>query len=142
MVREKRGLGTATGDGPEADREENLSQETIPLMRLAPGERFYKFYILTEPTGRPNQRVEHRIISKEHTDGSLEMVSYNAWFADEHSEKRDVIRVPSLSKALFDQVVARVRDRSEVSPDSFREIDLSRCDTVEDQLRVLAKLNL
>lgn len=142
MVQEKRSPGIAAGDVSEADREEDVSQESVPLMRLAPGERFYKFYILTEPAGRPKQRVEHRIISKEHADGSLEMVSYNAWFADEHSEKRDVIRVPSLSKALFDQVVARVRDQSKVPPESFREIDLSRCGTVEDQLRVLAKLNL
>ncbi len=111
-------------------------------MRLAPGERFYKFYILTERAPGAAGRVEHRIISKEHLDGSLEMVSYNAWFIDGQSEKRDVIRVPSLSKALLDQVVERVRTQSDVPPESFREIDLSGCKTVEDQLRVLAKLGL
>lgn len=142
MVRERRSRVTAKGDAPQAERESGPSKEAVPLMRLAPGERFFKFYILTEPTGRPNQRVEHRIISKEHADGSLEMVSYNAWFADEHSEKRDVIRVPSLSKALFEQVVARVREQSGVSPDSFHEIDLSQCGTIEEQLRILAGLNL
>jgi len=142
VVREKQGRDVAAKDGGAPDRNEHPSAEGVPLMRLAPGERFYKFYILTEATGRPDQRVEHRIISKEHADGSLEMVSYNAWFAGKHSEKRDVIRVASLPKALFDQVVARVRAQSEASADSFREIDLSNCETVEDQLRVLANIDL
>jgi hypothetical protein len=109
-------------------------------MHLEPGERFFKFYILTDSAARAGQRVEHRIVSKEHADGSLEMVSYNAWIADGHSEKSGVIRVPSLSKALFEQLVERVRTKSGLPPDSFREIDLSKCDTVESQLRLLARL--
>jgi hypothetical protein len=35
-----------------------------------------------------------------------------------------------------------VREQSGVSPDSFHEIDLSKCDTIEEQLRILASLNL
>ena len=118
-----------------------LSQrEDLVLMSLAPGERFYKFYILTEPANSARGQVEHRIITKEHADGSLEMVSYNAWVADGHSEKRDVIRVPSLPKALLERIVRRVREQSDLPPEAIREIDLSRCETVEDQLRVLARL--
>jgi len=141
MVREKEGR-------PPAQRQNNGSQpeeergEVLPLMRLAPGERFFKFYILTEPGAPPNQRIEHRILTKEHADGSLEMISYNAWIANGHSEKRDVIRVPSLSKEMLDRIVQRLRQEGQVPPESFREIDLSRFPTVEEQLRELAKLGL
>ncbi len=114
--------------------------EALPLMRLAEGERFFKFYILSEPGSTPQQRIEHRILTKEHADGTLEMVSYNAWIANGHSEKHDVIRVPSLSKELLEQIVQRVRTESQVAPESFREIDLSRCETIDDQLRLLARL--
>jgi hypothetical protein len=135
----RQGERLAEGNGARSNRQEQPSQEDL-IMRLAPGERFYKFYILAEPTGRPDQRVEHRILSKEHADGSLEMVSYNAWLADGHSEKRDVIRVPSLSKDLFDEIVERVRAQSDVPPESFQEVDLSRCESVEEQVRLLAGL--
>lgn len=123
---------------PAAPEEE--SREDVLLMRLGPGERFYKFYIVSEPGVPPGQRVEHRILSKEHADGSLEMISYNAWIANGHSEKSDVIRVPSLSKAQFDQLVTRVRTKTDVPPEAIREIDLSRCGSVEEQLRVLSRL--
>jgi hypothetical protein len=116
--------------------------EAVPLMRLGPGERFFKFYILSEPGARPEQRLEHRIITKEHADGSLEMVSYNAWVANGHSEKHDVIRVPSLSKELLDKIVQRLRAEAQVPPEAFREVDLSGCDTVEEQLHLLAKLGI
>jgi len=141
MVREKEGQSTT-------HREQNGSQPTekrgepLPLMHLGPGERFFKFYILTEPGASPRQRIEHRILTKEHADGSLEMISYNAWVANGHSEKRDVIRVPSLSKEMFDRIVQRLRREGEVPPESFREIDLSRYETVEDQVRELAKVGL
>lgn len=139
MVRTERRRRVATESDSPTSEEEQPSQEEL-LMRLAPGERFFKFYILTEPTERPGQRVEHRILSKEHADGSLEMVTYNAWLADRHSEKRDVIRVPSLSKELFGKLVERVRAQSALPPESFQEIDFSRCPSLEDQLRLLASL--
>lgn len=141
MVREKesqRAEGASLG-GPPSEEERG---EVLPLMRLGPGERFFKFYILTEPTTAPHQRIEHRILTKEHADGSLEMISYNAWIANGHSEKRDVIRVPSLSKDLLDRIVQRLRREGEVPPESFREIDLSKYATVGEQLRELAKLGL
>lgn len=139
MVREKEGQGEG---GPGPQQEEETTVEALPLMRLAPGERFFKFYILAEQGKTPGERVEHRIITKEHVDGSLEMVTYNAWVANGQSEKRDVIRVPSLSKPLLERIVQRVRAESDVPPDSFREIDLSQCDTVDDQLRLLARLGI
>lgn len=138
MVREKEGQGE---EGPGPRPEEESTAEALPLMRLAPGERFFKFYIVSERGTAPGARVEHRIITKEHVDGSLEMVTYNAWVADGQSEKRDVIRVPSLSKPLLERIVQRVRG-SAVPPDSFREIDLSRCETVDEQLRILAHLGI
>ncbi|MCL6432105.1 MAG: hypothetical protein K6V36_14810 [Anaerolineae bacterium] len=125
---------------PATGQDEESLEGELPLVRLAPGERFYKFYIVSEPGVPPGQRVEHRILSKEHADGSLEMISYNAWIANGHSEKSDVIRVPSLSKAQFDQLVARVRTKTDVPPEAIREIDLSRCGSVEEQLRVLSRL--
>ncbi|MGQ9684076.1 MAG: hypothetical protein ACUVX9_16210 [Anaerolineae bacterium] len=114
----------------------------VPLMHLEPGERFWKFLILTQPGDRPGQRVEHRILSKEHADGTLEMVTYNAWHAGAHTEKRDILRVPSLSKQLYEQIVARIRSESKLPPDAVREVDLSAYDSIEDQVRALASLQL
>ncbi len=141
MVQEKESR-SALSEESAGSQPEKRPAEDLPLMRLAPGERFFKFYILTEPGKGPQQRLEHRILTKEHGDGTLEMVTYNAWVSNGHSEKHDVIRVPSLSKELLDKIVQRVRTEGQVPPESFREIDLSRCDTVEDQLRLLAKSGL
>mgnify|MGYP005838602561 CR=1 FL=1 len=127
---------------PATGQDEESLEGELPLVRLAPGERFYKFYIFSEPEHNGGEAVQHRIITKEHTDGSLEMVSYNAWFTDGHSEKTDVIRVPSISKDLLDQIVQRVRAQTNVQDQGFREIDFSRCETVEDQVRLLATLDL
>lgn len=126
MVRER--------EAPEA------SAADVPLMHLEPGERFWKFLILTQPSDRTGQRVEHRILSKEHADGTLEMVTYNAWHAGAHTEKRDILRVPSLSKGLYEQIVARIRAESKLPAEAVREIDLSVYGSVEDQVRALASL--
>ena len=129
-------------ESAEPTQREQPASEDLVLMRLAPGERFFKFFILSQPGNTPQSRVEHRIITKEHADGTLEMISYNAWSVDGHSEKRDVIRVPSLSKELLDRLVERVRASSKDPQATFREIDLSQCPTVTDQLAQLAKLGL
>lgn len=138
MAEEEQGKTATEREAAEAGAREELPQEEL-LMRLAPGERFYKFYILTEPMAKEGQRMEHRILSKQHADGSIEMVSYNAWVADGQSEKRDFIRVPSLSRDLFEQLVTRVREQSGVPDEAIREIDLSRCASVDEQLRLLAQ---
>lgn len=142
MAQGKEARRGVAAEGDRARQDERATQEQVPLMRLGPGERFYKFYILTEPAPEARQRVEHRILTKEHADGTLEMVSYNAWFANGQSEKQDVIRVPTISKELLAQIVERVREQSGVPQEGFREIDLSQCPTIEEQLRFLAKAGL
>ncbi len=139
MQREER---AAAAQSPEPQPSEEPAREDLLLMRLAPGERFFKFYILSQASKTPGARVEHRIITKEHADGTLEMVSYNAWYVDGHSEKRDVIRVPSLTREVLDRLVERVAASNQGPGASFREIDLSQCATVTDQLAQLAKLGL
>jgi hypothetical protein len=37
--------------------------------------------------------------------------------------------------------VERVRAQSDVPPESFREVDLSQCESVEEQVRLLAALS-
>ena len=142
MMRVKQAQGEAahsTRPRPDTDRQPGSGDRV--LMRLGPGERFFKFYRILSPAGTNDEpAVEHRIITKEHADGTLEMVSYNAWLTNGHYEKSDVIRVPSLSKALLEQIVQRVRAQSDLPSDAFHEIDLSRCATIEEQLHVLAEV--
>ena len=132
----------AAAQSSEPQPTEQPAREDLVLMRLAPSERFFKFYILSQPGNTPETRVEHRILTKEHADGTLEMVSYNAWRIDGRSEKHDVIRVPSLTKELLDRLVDRVRESSQGPQATFQEIDLSQCASVADQVAKLAKLGL
>ena len=48
MAQKKRVRDGVAGDGSPPAQEEQPAREDLWLMRLAPGERFYKFYILTE----------------------------------------------------------------------------------------------
>ena len=50
---------------------------TIYFIRIGQGERLFKFYYFRPIAGR-REHFEYRILTKEKTNGVLEMVSYNS----------------------------------------------------------------
>jgi hypothetical protein len=79
------------------------------LMRIGKGERLYKFYYFRPMAGR-RENFEYRILTKEKTDGMLEMVSYNF------------------------KIVSGVPQKA---PHEFEELDLSGFTTIDEQLEFL-----
>jgi hypothetical protein len=62
------------------------------LMRIRKGERLYKFYYFRPMAGR-REHFEYRILTKEKTDGMLEMVSYNFKIENNVPQKSSITRV-------------------------------------------------
>ena len=67
------------------------------LMRIGKGERLYKFYYFRPMAGR-REHFEYRILTKEKTNGMLEMVSYNFKIVSDVPQKSSITRVPEISK--------------------------------------------
>ena len=63
------------------------------LLRIGKGERLYKFYYFRPIAGR-HYHFEYRILTKEKTDGMLEMVSYNFKIVNGEPQKSSVTRIP------------------------------------------------
>ena len=67
------------------------------LIRISKGERLYKFYYFRPIAGR-REHFEYRILTKEKTNGMLEMVSYNFKIVSDVPQKSSITRVPEISK--------------------------------------------
>jgi len=106
------------------------------LMRIRKGERLYKFYYFRPIAGR-HYHFEYRILTKEKTDGMLEMVSYNFKIENNVPQKSSVTRVPEISKDQLEDIVRNVRIKTNTGPDEFEELDLSMFLTIDEQLEFL-----
>ena len=73
------------------------------LLRIKQGERLYKFYYFRPIAGR-HYHFEYRILTKEKTDGMLEMVSYNFKIENNVPQKSSITRVPEVSKDQLEPV--------------------------------------
>ncbi|MBW1859717.1 MAG: hypothetical protein JRI70_06470 [Deltaproteobacteria bacterium] len=105
-------------------------------MKIAKGERLYKFYYFRPQAGR-SHHFEYRILTKEKTNGMLEMVSYNFKVVNSVPEKSSVMRVPEVSKHQIDDIVENVRKKTNTGPDEFEELNLSEFSTIEEQIEFL-----
>lgn len=106
------------------------------LLRIRKGERLYKFYYFRPMAGR-SEHFEYRILTKEKTDGMLEMASYNFKIVSGEPEKSSVTRVPEISKDQLDEIIQNVVRKTNTGPDEFEELDLSRFSTIDEQLKFL-----
>ena len=106
------------------------------LLRIGQGERLYKFYYFRPIAGR-REHFEYRILSKEKTNGMLEMVSYNFKIVSDVPQKSSITRVPEISKEQLEPIVQNVVRKTNTSPDEFEELDLSRFATIDAQLEFL-----
>ena len=108
------------------------------LMRIKRGERLYKFYYFRPMAGR-HYHFEYRILSKEKTNGMLEMVSYNFKIENDVSQKSSITRVPEISKEQLDQIVQNVMRQTNTSLDEFEELNLSGFSTIDEQIEFLKR---
>ena len=106
------------------------------LMRIGKGERLYKFYYFRPMAGR-RENFEYRILTKEKTDGMLEMVSYNFKIVSGVPQKSSISRVPEISKEQLEDIVPNVVRKTNTAPDEFEELDLSGFTTIDKQLEFL-----
>jgi len=83
------------------------------------------------------EHFEYRILTKEKTNGMLEMVSYNFKIISSVPQKSSITRVPEISKEQLEPIVQNVVRKTNTSPDEFEELDLSRFATIDEQLEFL-----
>ena len=106
------------------------------LLRIKQGELLYKFYYFRPMAGR-REHFEYRILTKEKTNGMLEMVSYNFKIVSGVPQKSSVTRVPEISKEQLEDIVRNVRIKTNTGPDEFEELDLSGFSTIDEQIEFL-----
>jgi len=106
------------------------------LLRIKKGERLYKFYYFRPVAGR-RYHFEYRILTKEKTNGMLEMVSYNFKILSGVPEKSSVTRVPEISKDQLENIIQNVVRKTNTGSDEFEELDLSEFSTIDEQLEFL-----
>jgi len=120
-------------------KESKLKQDPF-LLRIKKGERLYKFYYFRPIAGR-HYHFEYRILSKEKTNGMLEMVSYNFKIENGVPQKSSITRVPNISKEQLEEIVQNVMKKTNTSFDEFEELDLSRFSTIGEQIEFLKSLD-
>lgn len=106
------------------------------LLRISNGERLYKFYYF-RPMAGLQYHFEYRILTKEKTDGMLEMVSYNFKIENGVPQKTSITRVPEIAKEEMDSIVQNVMTKTHSSPAEFEELDISGFSTIDEQLEFL-----
>ena len=106
------------------------------LLRIGKGERLYKFYYFRPMAGH-NEHFEYRILTKEKTNGMLEMVSYNFKIVSGVPQKSSITRVPEISKDQLEDIVQNVVRKTNTGTDEFEELDLSDFLTINEQLEFL-----
>ena len=108
------------------------------LMRINKGEKLYKLFFFRPIAGRQNH-FEYRIMTKEKTNGMLEMVSYNYKIVDGIPQKTSIMRSPEVPKDKMDEMVQGMVQTTNTSPEEFEELDLSQFETLEEQIKFLKK---
>jgi hypothetical protein len=116
--------------------QKSKSKQGSYLMRIKKGERLYKFYYF-RPVALRHSHFEYRILTKEKTNGKLEMVSYNFKIESGAPKKSSVTKVPKISKRELDQIVQNVKEKTNTGSDEFEELDLSGFSSIDEQIEFL-----
>lgn len=107
------------------------------LLQLQERERLWKLYFLRPAWGR-DERVEHRIYTKEQANGKLALVSYNFRMPQgSRPVKSSAAMARDIPKDTLNQVIWNVVKKSQIGPDELEVIDLSDLATFDEQLQHL-----
>ncbi len=110
------------------------------LLRLEGGERLWKLYFLRPAWGR-DDRVEHRIYTKEQPDGRIGLVSYNFRMPPgSRPVKANLAYAKDIPKDTLNQIIWNVVRQSKIGPEEFEIVDLSQFETLEDQINHMRTL--
>ena len=101
------------------------------LLRMEAGERLWKLYFL-RPAGGLDDRVEHRIYTKEQRDGRIGLVSYNfSMPPGSRPVKTSLAYAKDIPKDTLNQIIWNVVRQSKIGPEEFEIVDLSQFETFE-----------
>jgi len=104
------------------------------LLRLAPGERLWKLYIL-RPVGGGDEQVEHRIYTKLQINGLIGLVSYTFRLPQSSQPARsDLAYAHDIPETTLNQLIWNVVRQSQIGPDELDVINLTEFATFEEQL--------
>jgi len=117
-------------------RKKSQPKDDNYLLRIRKGELLYKFYYFRPVAGR-REHFEYRILTKEKTDGMLEMVSYNFKIVSGVPQKSSITRAPEISKDQLEDIIQNVVSKTNTGPNEFEELDLSMFSTIDEQLEFL-----
>ena len=110
------------------------------LLRLEAGERLWKLYFLRPAWGR-DDRVEHRIYTKEQRDGRIGLVSYNFRLPrGSRPVKTNLTYAKDIPKDTLNQIIWNVVRQSKIGPEEFEIVDLSQFETFEEQVNHMGTL--
>ena len=109
------------------------------LLRIEPGERLWKLYCFWAAEGRATQ-LRHRIYTKLKADSHLALVTFAVHTpVAGHSVRSNIVRVPDLLVQALDRIISAITAQTKTPSEEIDELDLSEIDTLEEQLREIAK---
>ena len=123
-------------EASERSPSQSASENGGYLMKIGRGERLYKVFFFRPIAGR-EWHFEYRIMTKEKSNGMLEMVSYSFKTVSGSPVKSGVMRVPELSKRDLESIVQNMVKRTNTGDDEFEELDLSCFSNLEEQIEFL-----
>ncbi len=104
------------------------------ILQLEPGERLWKLYFLRPAWGR-DERVEHRIYTKQQADGKIGLVSYNFRMPPgSRPIKTGLATARDIPEATLNQLIWNVVRQSHIGPDELEIVDLSEFASFEAQI--------
>ena len=110
------------------------------LLRMEAGERLWKLYFL-RPAWDRDDRVEHRIYTKEQPDGRIGLISYNFRMPPgSQPAKTNLAYAKDIPKDTLNQIIWNVVRQSQIGPEEFEIVDLSKFETFEEQINHMRTL--
>jgi hypothetical protein len=118
------------------------SKQPISLMRIAKNERVHKVFIIHGRVTTKTFTRDYRILTKEKTDGTLELIAYQ-YESDEKSEwQSGFLRSPVVPPDQLLDLVRVVVSRTHTHVEQLEVLDLTVCRTRLDQADKLAQHEL
>ncbi len=109
------------------------------VLPISPGERLWKLYFL-RPTTTSDERIEHRIYTKEQADGLLALASYTLRLTRPGTQVRiGLARAHAIPEDTLNQLIWNVVRESGIGPDELEVVDLTELADFKTQLDFLYK---
>ncbi|MBI5879405.1 MAG: hypothetical protein HZB53_17290 [Chloroflexi bacterium] len=113
-------------------------------MRVGAIERIHKLFIIhrTRQSRERGVGTEFRVLTKENTDGTLELLGYTYRFDGTNEHQSDVLRSPSVPPDKLIDIIKHLVERTRTDITQLEVIDLTTLPTRLDQADRLAQRDL